>query len=506
MTTTRRRFLKGMGLGLSAPLLYPLIKELYAKEGGVAPKRFVFLVEGNGIEPSSFLSPKMRQHLESHTGATSLGSERLSYKRYKHDAVQVVENADLSQATCLGALAGNSSEGRTDLQPYSTVLMGLSSKITGGGHETNFGALSSTFARRSPTQASIDHHLSTLPAVRQQTIFEAVRLTVGGSGKVAYDTCAKGRGEIAPMIIDPVSAFNKLFGWLASGEGVRTFEQRGRMLEFARRDADRAVKAFSGSSPERLKLERYLGGIDELIGQQSLLAARRGDCDADADGMTCDFKPLEPGSDGTLYEHVCPLKRMEAHTDLAISALRGGLTNVVVLGAGTGGRWKLDYHSLKHMFPKDVVDRHNICHGSASPEMLAIMHEATRQYVGMAARLARALLAEEEPSSPGDSMLDHTVIVVMSDNGEEHHSQAAEWPVLLIGGKKMSLKTGNRGVIYPRVGQDNNRVVTDLFVTLDNLAGGALDTDPVNHPDRTFGQDEPKYRQTKAALDELYAG
>ena len=505
MTTTRRRFLKGMGLGLSAPLLYPLIKELYAKEGGITPKRFVFLVEGNGIEPSSFLSPKMRQHLESNTGATGLDTERMSYRRYKHDTVQIVEQADLSEAICLSPLAGHSAQGEADLQPYATLVMGLSSKITGGGHHTNFGALSSTFAPRSPVSATIDHHLSTLKAVRQQTIFEAVRLTSGssGRGKVAYDTCAKGRGEIAPMIIDPVSAFNKLFGWLASGEGARSFEHRSDLLALAQKDADRAIKAFSGSSSEGQKLQRYLQGINELVDQQTMLAARRVACDTG--DAVCDFRPLEPGDEGALYTHSCPLKRMEAHTDLAISALRGGLTNVVVLGASTGSRWAHEYPSLEHMFPEDLVDRHNVCHSSGDPAMLAIMHEVTRQYVGMAAKIARALLAEEEPSSPGDSMLDHTVIVVMSDNGESHHSRASEWPVLLIGGKKMSLKTGNRGVIYPKVDEDNNRVVTDLFVTLDNLAGGVLDTDPVNHPEWSFGQDDPKDRQIKAALDELYA-
>lgn len=57
-----------------------------------------------------------------------------------------------------------------------------------------------------------------------------------------------------------------------------------------------------------------------------------------------------------------------------------------------------------------------------------------------------------------------------------------------------------------QLGKDKHRVITDLFVTLDNLAGGDLGTDPVNRPDRTFGQDDPEFRQIKAALDEIYAG
>lgn len=496
--TTRRNFLKGIGLGLSAPLLYPLLKNVHAADSASVPRRFVFLVEGNGIEPNSFLSSAMRQHLETQTGAV-IGSERLLFKKYTHDTTQVVANAGLSDALCLGPLADI--DGTGSLEAQSTVLLGLSSKITGGGHDTNFGALSSSFAPRRPTHATIDHHLSTLADVRRDTIFDVVRLTTGGRGKVAYDTCARGPGEIAPMIIDPVSAFNKLFGWLATGAGAKTFEQRSRLLSLAQKDADRAVRAFSGAADEREKLQRYLHGIDELVIQQGDLLKRRLACEQDM--SACQFKPPEPGDAETFYAADCPLEVMNAHTDLAISALRGGLTNVVVLGAGTGGRWGFEYNSLKSMFPKGVVGRHDVCHSSADEAMLAIMHEATRQHVGMAARIARALRAEPEPGSPGDTMLDHTTIVVMSDNGEMHHSQASEWPMLLIGGTRMGLATQGRGIIYPRVDREQNRLVSDVFTTFDNLAGGLLDTDP-RKPEQTFGA-EGERRLIKEPLNELFA-
>ncbi len=494
---TRRNFLKGLGLGLSTPWLYPLLRDVYAADPASVPCRFVFLVEGNGIEPNTFFSQAMRDHLLSETGV-DLGAERQTYRRYKHDTAQVVNNAGLADAPVLGALGDI--DGSGSLESEAAVLLGISSKITGGGHETNFGALSCAFAPGRPTHPTIDHHLSTLPGVRKDTIFDAVRLTTGGRGKVAYDTCARGAGEVAPMIIDPVSAFNKLFGWLATGEGAKSFEKRGRLLALAQKDADRAVRSFGGGSDERLKLERYLEGINALIRQQNDLIARR---DACAQGMqSCDFKPLEPGDDGALYTAPGPLQRMNAHTDMAISALRGGLTNVVVLGAGTGGRWGFEYDSLSSMFPKGLVGRHDVCHTSDDPVMRAIMYEATRQYVGMAARIARALRDEPEPGAPGDSMLDHTVIVVMSDNGEMHHSQAAEWPMLLIGGKKMGLKTQGRGLIYPKVGADTNRMVSDVFTTFDNLAGGVLDTDP-SKPELTFGAEGDR-RLIKEPLAELF--
>jgi arylsulfatase A-like enzyme len=68
-------------------------------------------------------------------------------------------------------------------------------------------------------------------------------------------------------------------------------------------------------------------------------------------------------------------------------------------------------------------------------------------------------------------MLDHTIIVYMSDNGEQHHSRADEWPVLLIGGGALGLKTDGRTVIYPTIGKPGNRQVSNLFNTLGHATG-----------------------------------
>lgn len=496
--TTRRRFLQGLGLGMAAPLLYPLVRQVVAEDSATTPRRFVFFVEGNGVEPNTLLSDAARAALESNTGA-QLAGERYLFKRYKHQDVQEIQSPGLDTAIALDGLRGR--DGELDLRPESVALLGLSSKITGGGHETNFGALSSSFAPKIPTHATIDHHLSLLPRVRQRTIFDVVRLSVGGRGVVAYDTCSRGPGEVAPMIIDPATAFDKLFGWMAAGNRAKTFAQKRRLLDLARLDADRAVRAFQGANTEYEKLQRYLAGINTLIQQHDELSARKELCDSRGG---CDFAPLEPGADGALYSSTCPIEQMSAQTDLAISALVGQLTNVVVLGMGTGGRWGGTYASLRDMFPRrELTGRHDVCHTSTDPAMLAILHEVNRQNVNMVARIARALAAEEEPGSPGDSMLDHTVIVFMSDNGEKHHSEASEWPVLLIGGKKMGLVTGGRTLVYPRIGEDKNRRMSDLYTTLDNLSGGVLDLDPMQGQARTTFGAEGDSRLIKGPLPEL---
>ncbi|MEM9192496.1 MAG: hypothetical protein AAGF12_25200 [Myxococcota bacterium] len=97
----------------------------------------------------------------------------------------------------------------------------------------------------------------------------------------------------------------------------------------------------------------------------------------------------------------------------------------------------------------------------------------SRSYVRMIANLARSLAATPEASGDG-SMLDNTLILYMSDNGEKHHSKAEEWPTLLVGGNNLGFKTDGRTVIYPRFGAANNRQMSNLFNSLGHAAGADM--------------------------------
>jgi len=51
----RRSFLKGTSLGAGSILLQPVLQNLMAEaEGLAAPKRVIFFVEGNGMNPDTF--------------------------------------------------------------------------------------------------------------------------------------------------------------------------------------------------------------------------------------------------------------------------------------------------------------------------------------------------------------------------------------------------------------------------------------------------------------------
>ena len=461
---TRRRFLKLLGLGAGAPLLMPALHSiLRAEDAAHLPRRVVIFVEGNGLEPSALMSQATQQAILAAGGQ----AQRYAYRGYRHQAPLIVERAALSDARGLGALGAQG--GQASLQDKAAVVLGLSSTITGGGHSTGYGALSATRSGGGiPAGPTLDAALAALPHVRARTPFEAVRLGVEDSrASVGYSACAFGAKRPAPILINPTAAFHVLFGSVAQGEGRQVFLEKGELLDFARADVRRSLSAFSGSSQERAKLEAYLASLEELITRQESIAQLGPALEA--------VKPAEP-SEQSLYASADPFDRLHAQVDLLIAALLGGLTSVGVVTMGTQG-FSLEYPALLDLYPdKKMMGGHDMRHGAEhhNEDCLNVLHAVTQRYIGQAARLARALDAVPELGQSG-SMLDHTLILYMSDNGEKHHSDAAEWPALLLGGKALGMQTDGRAVVYPKRGESAHRQMSNLFNSIGHAAGAPLD-------------------------------
>jgi hypothetical protein len=106
--------------------------------------------------------------------------------------------------------------------------------------------------------------------------------------------------------------------------------------------------------------------------------------------------------------------------------------------------------------------------------------------------MARTLADTPEESGEG-SMLDHTLIVYVGDNGEQHHSSAREFPVLLIGGGALGMNAGGRTVVYPGLDDPEHRQLSNLWNTVGYLAGYEVDD---------FGSEGPS-RVQQGPLHEL---
>jgi hypothetical protein len=134
--------------------------------------------------------------------------------------------------------------------------------------------------------------------------------------------------------------------------------------------------------------------------------------------MSGELLALVPEAPSTHPHHgsLHPLDHLRAQFEIATASLLGGLTNVVVLASGMGSAFSLQYSRLIA-----TVGRHDLHHASGNnPEYLNIIHEVSRQHAGMIAQMARTLAATPEVNAEG-SMLDHTAILYLSDNDEQHH-------------------------------------------------------------------------------------
>ncbi len=493
-TLSRRGLLKGFGFGAGAAFFTPFFREALA--AGPVARRFVIVVEGNCTEPICFQSAATQAAIEAQATSSTTG-RRWSYNLYGHTSPIEVAAGDLGTAKALDHLLSDGS--RVDLTTKSAVLLGLSSRITGGGHTTSFGALSSSRSTPAkPAGQTIDTWLADKPQVKGATPFDAVRVGMDSSGGIlANATCAFDIGRSAPVTLDPTLAYGNLFGFIPGSAGSQDFTRRTLQLDFALDDVNAALAAFGGNSRERAKLEAYLDSLLIIRQRQDDLSAIAAGIDP-ADPSTAFPAPVDPTTN-PLYGTGDHFDILEAQFENVTAALLGGLTHVAVITSGTGGGFGyVDYQRVLQNHPSVPagLGRHDLQHGAGGDPAgtgayVDAIHDVSREHVRLVANLARALDAVPEGNG---TMLDHTAILYLSDNGEQHHSSASEWPVLMIGGGELGLRTDGRTIVYPGADDStNNRQLSNLFNTLGYAAGEVLDD---------FGQ-EGETRIAEGPLSEL---
>ncbi len=460
----RRTLLK---TAAGAALFSGFLREATAQ--ATLPRRLVLVLECNGIYPVAFLTPTAKTSI----GAAAIGSRR-NFETTYPSTTRVLMGEALGNALCLDPL--KASAGKISLENRSAVALGLSSEIAGGGHSSGTGALSCAVHG---SAATLDAVLA--PKLKRTAPFDCIRLGTSSSlTPIVYETCSFGLKKPAPILVNPALAYDTIFGSIAAAQGAGA--ERTALFDFARADVNATLAAFRGNSNERIKLERYLSALDALRQRETQLA-----------GMATAVRPLlpvAPSSNPLLAGSGTPdsMKWLEAQFQIATTALLGGLTNTVVLASASSG-FDVRYDSI---IPG--VGRHDLQHGVETAANWTAIAAVTRKHVDLIAQLARTLAATPEVGATG-SMLDHTAIVFMSDNGEQHHAEAKEWPMLFVGGNALGLRTDGRTVVYPPNQTANNRQVSNAFNSLGHAAGdSAFDT---------FGA-EGTNRIAPGPLSELY--
>ena len=439
MTINRRHLLRNASFGAGALTLSPILGQVQAQAAGVTRRapRFVFVVEGNGLPP---------QHV------MPLGYQ---FKSVKAGGGWVRERATLVDESLAEKELAESLQPVADYQDRITLVHGLSGKISGGGHSNDFGALGAY---------NCGSGVGNSGAPQGETIDVAIGKKLGGifthigvgisdraEHNIIYNCSAWGKSQPRPTICQPMTAYGTLFGSVAGGSSKAEFNARTNLLDFLRDDVRRLRSQVAAS--ERDKLEAHLKGYEDMRNRQTRLGEIEGTLRRTAPGVTDKFKS-EVESD-----------RLDAQFDIAAAALIGGLTNSLTIASGVGN----PFFSVKFTGLGIDIGKHSIGHGGGFGGMNADQLKVKIRKFHF--QLIHDLMKKLDAVPEGDgTMLDHTVIVYLSDAAEAHHSRCREWPFVLIPGKHTGIR-GGRYIHFPHYGQQGHREHGNLYTTLLHAAG-----------------------------------
>lgn len=449
---TRRNFLRNVGAGSLA--LAPFMQNLRAEGAGNLPKRFVFVVRGNGLRPY---------------GVVPQGLEEFGADRLKLDKLVDRPLADLKL-----------NESMKSLEPFKdqlSIIQGLSSKICKGPHGGHFGVLGAYTSgdHAPPRKETLDATL----AKKFPGIFPHLAFHIGIKSDELFrylDISAQGKNTRTPAYASAMLAYKEIFGTVMTGDDARieTLAQRN-LMDFLVDDVKRAKKSLT--SNEKEKLDHYLNGFEALRDRQVKLNT-----------MGDSLAKMAPKLDDK-YTSEIETHRLEAHFDLAASSLITGLTNVVTIRAD---QLEVRYQGFDHARMKEI-SVHEIGHTAdvegtedryeSNWKQGREMREKIRSYqMELIAGLAGKLKAVPEGNG---TMLDNTVIVFLSDAGAQHHTGYENMPLMVLGNMNGAFKTG-RYLHYPNYNQSGHRVLANFLMSLQHGAGMPVD----DYGDKDLGLSE----------------
>jgi hypothetical protein len=449
MVLNRREALKNLSLGAGIVVLAPMLARLEAQAAGapVTAKRFVFVVESNGVPPEQ-LAPvgvtRKRRDQRPGNGPASLTDVSLKDKDLPFSLEPIKAWKD-----------------------RVTIVQGLSGRVCGGGHSNNFGALSAMGAGRGnggESTAIVGETIDGALAKIVPGIFPHIGLGISKrlENSVVYSVSAWDKDKALPIIVKPDLAYSTLFGSVAGGEAQQDFVARNNLLDFLRDDIRRVESHLVGEEKEQLGA--YLETFETLRDRQSKL-----------NEIKHTLREKGPVARDK-YKSAVETDRLDAMFDIGACALVCGLTNVLTLSSAAGVRdFDITFKGLGLN-----IDKHSIGHGGSfeGKKWDELYNIIRRYHFDRIAGLMKKLNAVKE----GDgTMLDNTVIVYLSDGAEGHHSRCWEWPMVVIGNVGKKLKTG-RYLDYPGYGAKGHRTTANLFTTLLQVAGSKRDTFGMKDP------------------------
>jgi hypothetical protein len=434
----RRQFLNSSsGLAL-APFLHHM--QLHAAgDAALLPKRFVFVVRGNGLRPF---------------GVVPDGLEDYGSDKFRADTLIDRPLADLTLNESMRAL--------TPFKSQMSIIQGLSSKVCKGPHGGHYGVLGAYASgdHAPPRKATLDAILSRkFPSIFPHLAFH-IGITPGELFRY-LKISAQGKNTRTPAYASPMLAYKEIFGTVLTGDSAKMETAAHRnLMDFLVSDVKRVRKGLNANEKE--KLDHYLHGFETLRDREVKLTKM-------GPSLGKHAPPLSDAFSSDIETH-----RLDAHFDLASAALITGLTNVVTIRAD---QLELRYQGFDHERMKSI-SLHEIGHTAdveGQTDRFNTSWKLGREMRGNIRRFQMELLAgmatklQAVPEGDG-TMLDNTLIVFLSDAGSAHHTGYENMPLVVIGNMNKALKTG-RYLHVPSYNNSGHRVLANFLMSLQHAAG-----------------------------------
>jgi hypothetical protein len=456
-SAARRSFLRAVGAGLAGfPLLRVLEHSVAHAAGGSPPLRFVTMYHPHGIAAETWA---MRS-------ADSEHNFDLTFTEPLSGAVCPLEPLDRHKSRLL-------------------VIEGIDLLSNAKGHDSAgtilTGSRINTSLQRTQN-SSLDQFLAVDAGLGKSTRITSIELAVGTDSAVAGETLSYGTAGVPlPKIIDPVRAFERLFGGLvlsadpATREAALRRQRLGKtMVDFLAADA-RRLKARLAPTEQR-KLDQHMTALADLEKQLAPMSMSSAGTGASCpSGLPLPLRPaaarfprLKRFFGGEPYFDAIT----DAHIDLIALAFACDITRFATLLLGD-----LSYAGNPLGLPED--NHGNVAHTyeNGTPGTWAVLAKFNRYAYGKVARMMDRLTEY--------GVVDSTLVYASSEMGNPSLHSTRSVPTVLGGGVNGKLRMGRR-IKAPAA---NNH----LLVSIARAFGVAIDS---------FGT-QPNAADTNGALPGL---
>jgi hypothetical protein len=441
---TRRDFLKTAALGTGAAMLSPYFAHAAsASAEGKPPMRFIFMHKGNGIFPSVMVPPNLSQQ----DAEKEKKKESFEVSWDKHDLPEWMSQLN-------------------DHKDNLTILQGLSGKMCTNGHhswQSCLGVYAATERLSSIKWATVDFELAKLFPSPLEHIELACFPAGGGNARGNINGIEKGfsaRGPQQPNYAfgSPKVAIDELFKSVSNHEKGRIrYELERKVLEFAANNQASLNRDLVGM--ELAKVRNYADAMEDIRTRNKKLEAM-GDVIA---------KNVPQLDKKYFADDLTTVDRQVAHTEILLSALISGMTNVVTFTVDELGT---NYTGLPGI-EKENVNQHDVGHGKAVAQMSAeqVRETILRGHMGLIDTIVRRLKSVPEGNG---TMFDNTMLCYFPDNGETHHSHGIEWPFVILSGRNTKLDVAGRYIRLPFWGTEGHQTLGNWYTTILNAYGNPI--------------------------------